>query len=163
MTSEGDRPQRILILDDEMLIALELESIVRDLGFDVLGPVGDVEAALSMARQEQIDAAVLDIHLNGNSTSYPVAEALESRRIPFMFVTGIDKRRLGELFALDYELLLYDVTSTYFEGQAAANPLARRGHSRDHRPDCKQVCIGLVVTRDACRWAMRCSPATAPT
>lgn len=58
------------------------------------------------------------------------------------------KRRLGELFALDYELLLYDVTSTYFEGQAAANPRAVRGHSRDHRPDCKQVCIGLVVTRD---------------
>src|SRR5271169_4535789 len=58
------------------------------------------------------------------------------------------KQRLGELFALDYELLLYDVTSTYFEGEAAANPLARRGHSRDHRGDCKQVCIGLVVTRD---------------
>lgn len=58
------------------------------------------------------------------------------------------KQRLGELFALDYELLLYDVTSTYFEGEAAANPLARRGHSRDHRGDCKQVCIGLVVTRE---------------
>ncbi len=58
------------------------------------------------------------------------------------------KRRLGELFALDCELLLYDVTSTFFEGQAEANPLARRGHSRDHRPDCKQVCIGLVVSRD---------------
>jgi hypothetical protein len=58
------------------------------------------------------------------------------------------KQRLGDLFALDYELLLYDVTSTYFEGQAAANPLARRGHSRDHRPDCKQMCIGLVVTRE---------------
>jgi len=58
------------------------------------------------------------------------------------------KRRLGELFTLDYELLLYDVTSTFFEGQAAANPLARRGHSRDHRPDCRQVCIGLVVSRD---------------
>jgi len=57
------------------------------------------------------------------------------------------KRRLGELFELDNELLLYDVTSTYFEGQANANPLAARGHSRDHRPDCKQVCIGLVVTR----------------
>lgn len=56
--------------------------------------------------------------------------------------------RLGELFGLDYELLLYDVTSTYFEGQAAANRLARRGHSRDHRPDCKQVCIALVVTRE---------------
>jgi transposase len=58
------------------------------------------------------------------------------------------KQRLGALFGLDYELLLYDVTSTYFEGQAERNPLARRGHSRDHRRDCKQVCIGLVVTRD---------------
>ena len=58
------------------------------------------------------------------------------------------KQRLGELFALDYELLLYDVTSSYFEGQAKANPKAQRGYSRDHRSDCKQVCIGLVVTRD---------------
>jgi transposase len=56
--------------------------------------------------------------------------------------------RLGELFALDYDLLLYDVTSTYFEGQAAGNPLAQRGHSRDHRPDCKQVCVALVVSRE---------------
>ena len=56
------------------------------------------------------------------------------------------KQRLGELFALDYELLLYDVTSTYFEGAAERVALASRGHSRDHRPDCKQVCIGLVVT-----------------
>src|SRR6266478_2774720 len=56
--------------------------------------------------------------------------------------------RLGELFALDYDLLLYDVTSVSFEGLAEANPLAQRGHSRDHRPDCKQVCIALVVTRE---------------
>lgn len=56
-------------------------------------------------------------------------------------------RRLGELFSLEYDLLLYDVTSTYFEGKAERNPMARRGHSRDHRPDCKQVCIALVVTR----------------
>ena len=57
------------------------------------------------------------------------------------------KQRFGELFAIEYDLLLYDVTSTYFEGQANANPLAQRGYSRDHRSDCKQVCIGLVVTR----------------
>lgn len=57
------------------------------------------------------------------------------------------KKRLGELFALDYDLLLYDVTSTYFEGKALGNPLAQRGYSRDQRPDCKQVCIGLVVDR----------------
>ena len=58
------------------------------------------------------------------------------------------RRRLGELFDLEYDLLLYDVTSTYFEGLAEGNPLAQRGYSRDHRPDCKQVCIALVVTRE---------------
>jgi transposase len=58
------------------------------------------------------------------------------------------KQRLGTLFDLDYELLLYDVTSTYFEGQCRGNPLAKRGYSRDKRPDCLQVCIALVVTTD---------------
>jgi transposase len=57
-------------------------------------------------------------------------------------------RRCGELFAIQNEVLLYDVTSTYFEGLAEANPQAQRGYSRDHRPDCKQVCIALVVTFD---------------
>jgi transposase len=57
-------------------------------------------------------------------------------------------RRCGELFAVNNEVLLYDVTSTYFEGEAQGNVLARRGYSRDHRPDCKQVCIALVVTFD---------------
>ena len=56
-------------------------------------------------------------------------------------------QKLGALFALDYDLLLYDVTSTYFEGEAKANPLAQRGYSRDHRPDCKQVNLALVVSR----------------
>ncbi len=58
------------------------------------------------------------------------------------------KERLGSLFGLRYDLLLYDVTSTYFEGQCRSNPLARRGYSRDSRPDCLQVCIGLVVTEE---------------
>ena len=56
------------------------------------------------------------------------------------------RNRLGDLFDLEYDLLLYDVTSTYFEGACAANPLAQRGYSRDGRPQCLQVCIGLVVT-----------------
>ena len=47
--------------------------------------------------------------------------------------------RVGELFAPNQELLIYDVTSTYFEGQCKSNPMAKRGHSRDHRPDCLQV------------------------
>lgn len=58
------------------------------------------------------------------------------------------KEKLGTLFSLKYDLMLYDVTSTYFEGEVKGNPLAQRGHSRDQRPDCKQVCIALVVTRD---------------
>ncbi len=56
------------------------------------------------------------------------------------------KQRMGSLFALDYDILLYDVTSTFFEGSADF-PMAQRGYSRDQRSDCKQVCIGLVVSR----------------
>jgi transposase len=58
------------------------------------------------------------------------------------------KDRLGTLFRFDYDLFLYDITSTYFEGRAAKNPEAKRGYSRDQRPACLQVCIGLVVTRE---------------
>jgi transposase len=58
------------------------------------------------------------------------------------------KERFGTLFQLDYDLLLYDLTSTYFEGLAEANELAQRGYSRDHRSDCKQVVIALVLSRE---------------
>jgi transposase len=56
------------------------------------------------------------------------------------------KNRMGELFDLEYDLLMYDVTSTFFEGRADF-PLAQRGYSRDQRSDCKQVCIALVVSK----------------
>jgi transposase len=58
------------------------------------------------------------------------------------------KARWTSLFDTAYDILLYDVTSSYLEGLAEANALAARGYSRDHRGDCKQVCVGLVVTRD---------------
>jgi len=58
------------------------------------------------------------------------------------------QERLGELFELKCDLLLYDVTSTYFEGDMEGCPIAKRGYSRDSRPDRPQVCIGLVVTED---------------
>src|SRR5262249_32707646 len=54
-----------------------------------------------------------------------------------------------DLFHFSNDLLLYDLTSTYFEGRLEHNAKAQHGYSRDHRPDCKQVCIGLVVNRDA--------------
>src|SRR4029450_799449 len=56
-------------------------------------------------------------------------------------------QRLGELFDLDYDLLLYDITSTYFEGVADPT-IGKRGYSRDPRPDCLQISIALVVTRE---------------
>jgi transposase len=58
------------------------------------------------------------------------------------------EEQLGTLFRLDYSLVLYDLTSTYFEGLAAENELAQRGYSRDHRSDCKQIVVALVVTKD---------------
>ena len=58
------------------------------------------------------------------------------------------KERLGSLFAIKYDLFLYDVTSTYFEGEHEGSTLCKRGYSRDNRPDCKQVCIALVVTKE---------------
>jgi hypothetical protein len=58
------------------------------------------------------------------------------------------KERTGLLFELKYELLLYDLTSTYFEDQCPHNPLGQRGYWRDHRPDCLQVVIALIVTAE---------------
>ena len=63
-------------------------------------------------------------------------------------IEGDLKDQFGNLFQLDYDLLLYDLTSTYLEGLAEENDLAHRGYSRDHRSDCKQVVLALVVTRD---------------
>jgi transposase len=58
------------------------------------------------------------------------------------------KERYGELFAAEFDVLLYDLTSTYVEGQAEKDPMLQRGYSRDHRPDCKQVVIALIVNTE---------------
>src|SRR3989339_430682 len=58
------------------------------------------------------------------------------------------KEQYGELFNVKYEIILYDITSTYFEGENKRNDQAKRGYSRDHRPDCKQICIALVVSEE---------------
>jgi transposase len=94
------------------------------------------------ALEDLLGVAVEQVHTDrlyaGLDRLLPCKEAVEKHL----------KGRLGDLFDLKYDLLLYDVTSTYFEGQCLGNPLAQRGYSRDSRPDCPQVCIGLVVTTD---------------
>ncbi len=58
------------------------------------------------------------------------------------------KNRYGELFDAEFDVLLYDLTSTYVEGAAEKNPMIRRGYSRDHRPDCEQLVIALIVNNE---------------
>lgn len=79
--------QRILIVEDETLLALDLEEILKGWGAEVLGPVPSVEKALQVLSDERPDAATLDMNLRGDS-SHPVAAALVSRDIPFVFVSG---------------------------------------------------------------------------
>ena len=76
---------------------------------------------------------------------YRNLDKLHPQRVP---IEAALAERERNLFSLDQTVFLYDVTSTFFEGRAMANPKAKRGYSRDHRPDCKQVLIGLVVNRD---------------
>jgi hypothetical protein len=71
--------------------------------------------------------------------------------------------REQQLFHLDETIYLYDLTSTYFEGQVMRNRQAKRGYSRDKRPDCKQVLVGLVLDRDGFPKLMRFSRETART
>src|SRR6201988_425991 len=78
-------------------------------------------------------------------TRYRVLDKLHPHRAA---IEAALVERERNLFNLDCTIYLYDLTSTYFEGEAAANGKAKRGYSRDHRPDCKQVVIGLVVNRD---------------
>jgi transposase len=58
------------------------------------------------------------------------------------------KERYGELFGAEFDVLLYDLTSTYVEGAAEKNPMMRRGYSRDHRADCEQMVIALIVNSE---------------
>ena len=79
---------RILIVEDRALIALEIQRVLVDAGYDVIGPAQTVTAAtLHLDEEERLDAAVLDIDLGGQAV-YPVAERLEARQVPFIFVTG---------------------------------------------------------------------------
>lgn len=80
--------RRILVLDDEMLVAMMLEDMLIDLGHDVVGPVATLEAAMPLAENEPLDCAILDLNLGRGILSTPVAETLKARGIPFLLATG---------------------------------------------------------------------------
>lgn len=86
-TQHSLRGRRVLIVEDEMLVAMELESLLRERGCTVLGPAPTLARALALLEQERPDAALLDLNLNGKQTT-PVAAALSARDVPFVVVTG---------------------------------------------------------------------------
>ncbi len=87
--------RRILVVEDEILIAMEIEGALKRLGCVIIGPVGKLESALQIARDETIDAAILDVNIRGGRT-YPVAKVLLARDIPFILASGYGDWALPE-------------------------------------------------------------------
>ena len=79
--------KRILVVEDEMLVATNLQDTLTDLGAVVIGPAMQVDEAMELATNEDFDVAILDVNLNG-TRSYAVAELLQRRSVPFIFATG---------------------------------------------------------------------------
>jgi len=85
----------VLLVEDQMIVAMQIEDMLRAAGCEVVGPVGTLQAAIALAHKEALDAAVLDVNLDGEKV-YPAAEELQARGIPFIFATGYGESTLPE-------------------------------------------------------------------
>ena len=97
MTDELARAMRILIVEDESLIAFEVEQSLTDVGFEIAGVAARVEEALAIIEDGALDAAVLDANLNRVSAA-PIAIALTARGLPFVVTTGYTREQLPDGF-----------------------------------------------------------------
>jgi len=86
---------RVLLVEDQMIVAMQIEDMLRAAGCEVVGPVGTLQAAITLAHEEALNAAVLDINLDGEKV-YPAAEELQARGIPFILATGYGESTLPE-------------------------------------------------------------------
>jgi DNA-binding response OmpR family regulator len=89
--------RRILIVEDDYLIASLLTEVMESAGWQVVGPVGHLTDAVATAAKEEIDVAVLDVNLGGE-TVFPVADVLDTRKVPFLFLTGYGTETLERRF-----------------------------------------------------------------
>jgi len=89
---------RVLLVEDEVLVAMMLEEILEEFGCEVVGPISRIEAAKAAIEHNGFDCALLDINLRGQPV-YPVAELLTEHAVPFGFVTGYGKSGVAEKFA----------------------------------------------------------------
>lgn len=88
---------RVLIIEDEAAISILMEDMLLDLGIETIGPASRLDPALQLAREADLDAAILDINIAG-AQSYPVADVLRNRGIPVIFATGYGSSVLPERF-----------------------------------------------------------------
>ncbi len=98
-------PMRVLVVEDEFLIAMEVEDLLTEAGHEVVGPVGDVEAALALIGRQPIDAAVLDVNLGDGATTVRVAAELARRRIGFVLSTGYRQQDLATEYGGDVPVI----------------------------------------------------------
>jgi CheY-like chemotaxis protein len=96
-TDAGLAGRRILVVEDEMLVAMLVEDLLLELGCQVVGPASSVSGALALAANERLDGAILDVNL-GTELAYPVADALKRAGVPFVFVTGYGQRGLTDAY-----------------------------------------------------------------
>jgi CheY-like chemotaxis protein len=92
-------PFRVLVVEDEMLVAILLGQMLHDLGHQVVATAAHLDEAFEMAQQVVVDFAILDVNLDGKEI-FPVADALAARNIPFAFSTGHGQERLREPYRL---------------------------------------------------------------
>ncbi len=88
---------RILVVEDEMMVAMLIEDMLEVLGHEVVGPAHRVDSGLELAEREQLDLAVLDVDLAG-AKSFPIPDRLLSRDVPFTFATGYGASGVGERY-----------------------------------------------------------------
>ena len=89
--------KKILVVEDFVIIALDIEQMLEDLGCEVVGPASHLDEAMELASKANIDGALLDVNLDGQDID-PVARVLDRRQIPFIFVTGYDTLHISDEF-----------------------------------------------------------------
>jgi two-component SAPR family response regulator len=89
----------VLIVEDNLIPALEIEDIIRELGCEVVGPVGKLSEVMKLIETTPLDAALLDVDLKNGEKVYPAADLLGARGIPFAFFTAYDREVLGPKYA----------------------------------------------------------------
>ena len=97
MTENGSAARRVLVVEDDVMIRMLIEDMLTDLGFTVAAEAAKVHDALAAVKSVDIDVAILDVNLGGETTG-PVAEALAARGTPFVFATGYGEHTLPEQF-----------------------------------------------------------------